>query len=731
MFGYGVKMKKIILLFCVVLVFGLHASSKHILVLQSYNKGLVWSDNISKGIEDILLHQKHYELTTEYMDTKKINNKKYLEFLYNLFYMKMRNQSFDAIIAVDNDAVEFVFKYKDTLFKNTPLIFCGIDKRDPGLNIKKILDAQIALVLESKEIKINIDFILKTLPKLKQLYVINDYTAASVLVNHTYENEVKRLNKQGIKATLSLDGNLKKIQKDILNLPANSAVLFGSLFRDKQGKYVPYYEINDILNSSKVPVFSISDSHFGKGVIGGYLLEGYDLGKQTAQETVKILENGLRQPNIPIVVPSKWEFDYKALKKYHIRLSAIPKEAIIINLPQTFFEKNKQLVEYAFILFPILLISLVFAIINNYQKYKLSKKLKLQSELQAVLLNNIQSSIFWIDKEGKIKGCNNSFCQLLKLPIEQILGQKICKLSKFFCDIPLQDSIEKLKEIELHVQKRIYRLRSQTFLDDKGEDEGIVSILVDITEKKQLELNTQFIIQQSKLAEIGEILSAIVHQWKNPLVELSAVAHKIIYYNKKGKLTSQNVEEFYNNIMKQIIYMSDTIDGFRDFIRPSNKPMNFDVDKGLQDILSLLSHSLKYTAIDFEYKNEAKSHSLAYGYPNEFKQVIVSIINNARDAIVERKEKFSGLSGLISLRLSCEKEIIRISIQDNGIGIHTLLKEKLFKPFFTTKTKGDGFGLYMAKLIIENKMHGKIDINDITEGTQICIEIPTYESTSE
>lgn len=720
-------MKKIILLFCVVLVFGLYASSKHILVLQSYNKGLVWSDNISKGIEDILLHQKHYELTTEYMDTKKINNKKYLDFLYNLFYMKMKNQSFDAIIAVDNEAVEFVFKYKDTLFKKTPLIFCGIDKRDPGIDIQKVLNAQIALVLESKEIKINVNFILKTLPKLKHLYIINDYTAASVLVNHTYENEAKRLNKQGIKTTLSLDGNLQKIQKDIHTLPSNSAVLFGSLFRNGQGKYIPYYEINDVLNSSKVPVFSISDSHFGKGVIGGFLLEGYDLGRQAAQETIKILEVGLSQPNIPIIVPSKWEFDYRALKKYHIPMSAIPKEATIINLPQTFFEKNKKLVEYAFILFPILLISLIFAVINNYQKYKLGKKLKLQSELQAVLLNNIQSSIFWIGKDGKVKGCNNSFCQLLKLPIEQIIGEKICKLSKFFCDTPLEDSIEDLKEIDLHVEGRIYRLRSQTFLDDKGEDGGIVSILVDITEKQQLELNTQFIVQQSKLAEIGEILSAIVHQWKNPLVELSAVAHKIIYYDKKGKLTSQNVEEFYNNIMTQIIYMSDTIDGFRDFIRPSNKPVNFDVDKGLQEILSLLSHSLKYTAIDFEYKNEVKDNCFAHGYPNEFKQVIVSIINNARDAIVEKKKSDKNLSGRITLHLLSREGVIQILIKDNGIGIEESVKDYLFDPFFTTKTKGDGFGLYMAKLIIENKMHGKIDVDNILEGTQICIEIPIYE----
>ena len=173
--------------------------------------------------------------------------------------------------------------------------------------------------------------------------------------------------------------------------------------------------------------------------------------------------------------------------------------------------------------------------------------------------------------------------------------------------------------------------------------------------------------------------------------------------------------------------MSDTIDGFRDFIRPSNKPVNFDVDKGLQEILSLLSHSLKYTAIDFEYKNEVKDNCFAHGYPNEFKQVIVSIINNARDAIVEKKKSDKNLSGRITLHLLSREGVIQILIKDNGIGIEESVKDYLFDPFFTTKTKGDGFGLYMAKLIIENKMHGKIDVDNILEGTQICIEIPIYE----
>lgn len=221
------------------------------------------------------------------------------------------------------------------MFKDTPLVICGLDKRDPGLDIDKILKEGISVVLESKEIKTNIDFIHEIIPNLKNLYIINDYTGASILINHVYEEEAKRLREKGVNVTLNFDGDLKKITHDLQSLPKDSAVLFGSLFRDKEGNYIPYYELNDILNASSVPVFSISDSHFGLGVIGGYLLKSYPQGKAAALEVVKILEDKATYKE-PIIMPAQWSFDYNALKKYRLLSKTLPKGSTVINLPESF-----------------------------------------------------------------------------------------------------------------------------------------------------------------------------------------------------------------------------------------------------------------------------------------------------------------------------------------------------------------------------------------------------------
>lgn len=174
-------MKTILLLF--ILFFSLEASNKHILLLQSYNKGLKWSDDLSKGVEDILLKHKRYELTTEYMDSKKNSSKEYTEILYRLFLKKIQTQKYDVVIVADNFAIDFVIKYKKTLFLNTPIIFCGLDKDNPGIDLQKAIKKKVPTVLENKQVKTNINFIVNLLPKLEFLYIINDTTLSSKLIN--------------------------------------------------------------------------------------------------------------------------------------------------------------------------------------------------------------------------------------------------------------------------------------------------------------------------------------------------------------------------------------------------------------------------------------------------------------------------------------------------------------------------------------------------------------------
>ena len=699
------------------------ASSRHILLLQSYNKGLVWSDDISKGVEEVFAPYKNYELTTEYMDTKKNEDAVYLKELYELFEAKLKNQTFEVVIAADDFAVNFALEHQHTLFEGTPLILCGVDKRGPGADIEEIKRRGISLVLESKEIQENIQFIQELFPNLEHLYIINDLTHTSLLINHIYEEEAQKLRQKGVRVTVNLEGSIEHILNDFRALSPQSVVLFGSLFRDKYGMYVPYYQVNDLINASPVPIFSISDSHLSKGVIGGYLLRGISQGTEAAKIALAYLQ-GDKVDTAPIVAPAEWIFDYQMLQKYNIPTHKLPKEALLINLPESFFDKHRRLVEFAFVLTPFILFFLFIALVNIYQRHKMAKRLLAKSHLEQVLLNNIQSLVFWIDKNGTIKGCNRSFCEFVAKPQEEILGRSICDIFTLLCRMPAKEQLFRLEEIEFERNERSYLLKSKTILDEEGKDGGLVTIINDMNEKKQLEINKQFIIQQSKLSEVGEMLSAIAHQWKVPLVELSAVAHKMQHYHLKDKLKAEDMKHFYDVIMTQTIYMGETIDGFRDFVRPSTTPKAFNIHTGIQEVLAILSSSMKYNNIAVVYKNHLHRGDMLFGYPNEFKQVILNIINNAKDAILEARAKGDKTCGAVHLNLYELDETIGLFVEDDGVGIDPATLPDVFKAFFSTKSKGDGFGLYMAKLIIQNKMHGKISLEPLQKGAQVCIQLP-------
>lgn len=698
-------------------------TSKRVLLLHSYHKGMIWADDISKAVESVLLRNKNHkiEFTTEYMDSKKNASSEYNELIYKVFEQKLEYQKYDLVIASDNLAVKFVLKNRKKFFKDIPIIFCGLDEDNPGINIKRALETKINIVFENRNIINNIELIKEMLPETKNIYVINGPTPSSQLVNIKIKKIIKEYEGK-INIILNSTGFMDEIKNDVKKLPKNSVVLTGSLYRNANGDYIPYYEINEMIEQSHIPVFSFTESYLNRGIVGGYLTRGYHQGNESVKIAMKHLTNKEVDYSKAILAPVELILDYKILERFNFNKELIPSNAKIINAPLGFFDEYRELVDKVFLIFPFIVIFLIIAVVNIIKRRKAEKLLIAQSSLQKVLLNNIQSSVFWVDKEGLVQGCNESFCEFFKIKSCNVLGENIDTLFKK-CKLPInKNKLTKANSIDFVYDKKDFVIRNKNFLNEDSEDAGIISIITDITDKKQFELNKQFIIQQSKLAEVGEMLSAIVHQWKVPLVELSAVAHKMQYLNEEKMLDDKQIEHIYNTIMKEIIFMSDTIDNFRAFIKPSSKPSSFNMDVGINEILSILSSSLKYDNIKIELENKIKKDASIYGYPNEFKQVILNIINNAKESIIQNREKNKDC-GVIKI-IICEKaNLINLTIEDDGVGIKPSQISKIFDSYYTTKKNGDGIGLYMAKLIIENKMNGIIKAENVKNGAKFLISL--------
>jgi len=245
-------------------------------------------------------------------------------------------------------------------------------------------------------------------------------------------------------------------------------------------------------------------------------------------------------------------------------------------------------------------------------------------------------------------------------------------------------------------------------------------------ELKAIELeknkHQQFIVQQSKLAEIGEIFSSIAHQWKNPLVEIATITQEHFYSFEDSEGNEQN-NQYIHDIMVQVRYMTDTINDFQKFIMPSAEKTVFDVSEAIETMLKIINHNIKYNYIDVKIDVSHATNMMVCGYKNEFMQTLLNVVNNAKEQIKEAREAKQIKRGFIHILIYNHAKQVIIEIHDNGGGIPIECIPNVFDAYFTTKEQGHGIGLYMSKLIIEDKMGGKIKAHNTDEGACFTITL--------
>jgi len=266
---------------------------------------------------------------------------------------------------------------------------------------------------------------------------------------------------------------------------------------------------------------------------------------------------------------------------------------------------------------------------------------------------------------------------------------------------------------------------------------GYFAIRVDITAQKELELfnasleNTvseaiessskkdKILAQQSKLAAMGEMVGSIAHQWRQPL---NALAMRVQFLEddfEDGIIDMPYIQEHATENMKLVNFMSKTIDDFRNFFRVDKIKKQFCIVETLNVVLNLISTQLEDHNIKIDILGDESCEIV--GFESEFQQVVINIINNAKDVFVEKDQK----DAQITVNVQKEQEDVFVTISDNAGGIPDDVINRIFEPYFTTKEqgKGTGLGLYMSKMIIEDNMHGSLKVENTRTGALFTIKL--------
>lgn len=283
-----------------------------------------------------------------------------------------------------------------------------------------------------------------------------------------------------------------------------------------------------------------------------------------------------------------------------------------------------------------------------------------------------------------------------------ILGFVLLFISLFIAYVAAR-SISK-KQYELEQKLENYNKTLENEVEEKtAELDSLNRNLQQEVQKKTQENFKQYQVlqQQSKLAAMGEILGSIAHQWRQPLNALSLAILNFQRDYKKKTLDDDLMDEFISKSTHTISFMSKTIDDFRDFFLIDKEKQEFDVKLAIEELLALQGALLKSHNIAVNI--EGTSFNIN-GYKSEFMQVVMNIINNAKDAFIKNETTHP----VITITLKNKT----IKLLDNAGGIDEDMIEKIFEPYFTTKHKsqGAGMGLYIAKMIIEDNMDGKISV---------------------
>ncbi|WP_022850110.1 PAS domain S-box protein [Limisalsivibrio acetivorans] len=281
------------------------------------------------------------------------------------------------------------------------------------------------------------------------------------------------------------------------------------------------------------------------------------------------------------------------------------------------------------------------------------------------------------------------------------------------------------REINWYDGKPVSLTIATDVTEKKNLEEELMQMNEALEEKVQKETSLrihkeQLLIQQSKMAAMGEMIAAIAHQWVQPLNTISLYS-QIIKEEFGGE--DGDISNYVGIIMNQISYMSQTVDDFRQFFKPSSRLERFSIPPTVSEVYNLLKPQLDKKMITVDTRTDGDNKELmVMGYPNEFKQVMLNLISNAKDSITEND--IAPELRVITVEITGDKNILRLIVRDNAGGIDDEVMPNIFEPYFTTKgEKGTGIGLYMSRNIIENRMNGKIYACNHGTGAEFVIEL--------
>lgn len=638
-------------------------SKKRVLILHSYHKGLKWTDSEDEGINAVLRTRgSQLEVHTEYMDTKHHSDDRHYQMLADFFRQKYSSMAIDVIIVSDEDAYNFMLKHHDAIFRNAPVVFCGVNFFDASI-IEKNRDTYTGVV-EAYDIRSTLRTALALHPDTYRIVVINDRSVTG-LANKKILNEVMPEFERKVSVVYFEDLDMEDLLKRVSALNRGDIILLMTFNKDRSGRVFVYDDsISLVAKASRVPMYGVWDFFLGKGIVGGMLTSGANQGNLAAEMALRILD-GEKVRSIPVVKesPNRYMFDYEQLSRFSIRQEHLPEGSIVNNRPVSFYEEHRGKVLAVAAIIAALSGMLIALLVNIERRKKTESSLRKSEEKFEKIF---RFSPDWIAilrlSDGTYVDVNDAFVKMTGYAREEVIGKTSLDIGIYVNPEQRYEINEQfLREGRVDKNELQYRMksgeiktveRSGEILDIAGE-RCIVSIVRDVTAKKEAEMATLESERQKKLRKEAEI--KMLQAQINPHFLFNAIT-TIIHYTRTAPDVATEL------LMK-----------LADFFRKNIKP-----ERERVPLAKELEHCEDYIGIErarFEERLQVTYDidpaTLECRVPPLILQPLVE--NALRHGILPKEQ-----GGKVVIGAHREGALVRIFVQDDGVGMTQKQVEVLF-----------------------------------------------------
>ena len=370
-----------------------------VIILNSYHRGFAWSDAEELGVLEKLREvYPDIDVPIEYLDAKRYPGQEHLARMRDFLLTKYQKDKFDLVVALDNPALEMLLLYNQELFPGVPVVFAGVSNFEQYNLTERGLVTGVA---EMQNVKDTLGIAMTLHPHTEEILVLDDYTSSGITSRREAETLIP-LFEERVHIRFLPPVTFAEARAEVASLSPGSLVLIHSFSTDSVGQNLSLAESTRILTAdAKVPVYAGHETRLGYGIVGGYLLGGEDHGQRAADIALRILRG--EDPNtIPVYTKSTARpmFDYVQLERFNLAVKDLPQNSIVINMPESIFDKYREFVIGTLLVMVILISLVVYLLVTIIQRRRAERELQESEQRFRSLFENSPVSLWEEDASG-------------------------------------------------------------------------------------------------------------------------------------------------------------------------------------------------------------------------------------------------------------------------------------------------------------------------------------------